>query len=95
MLCDCRLVEESDFELASELFGDAGADLEKFMPKTAKEFELYAQLVSGKYLTPYKVQTTNKTDCAAYFIKLLLNVPFVGKVTYFVDNGRPVECKLR
>mmetsp|Transcript_20103 Transcript_20103/g.33719 ORF Transcript_20103/g.33719 Transcript_20103/m.33719 type:complete len:225 (-) Transcript_20103:255-929(-) len=49
-----RLVEESDFELASELFGDAGADLEKFMPKTAKEFELYAQLVSGKYLTPYK-----------------------------------------
>uniref|UniRef100_A0A7S0R2T1 Eukaryotic translation initiation factor 3 30 kDa subunit n=1 Tax=Pyramimonas obovata TaxID=1411642 RepID=A0A7S0R2T1_9CHLO len=49
-----RLVEESDFALANELFGDDVVDLEKFMPKSAKEFELYATMVAGKYLQPYK-----------------------------------------
>ena len=60
-LCDavcvlCRLVEESDFALANELFGEDAADLEKFMPKSSKEFEHYATMVAGKYLRPYQVR---------------------------------------
>jgi hypothetical protein len=48
-------VEESDFELAQEAFGGAAAlDLDKFVPKSQGEFELYAKVVANKLLKPYE-----------------------------------------
>lgn len=58
-----RLVEESDFALANELFGEDACDLEKFMPKSAKEFEHYATMIAGKYLRPYQT--------SAHYVALL------------------------
>jgi hypothetical protein len=50
-----RLVEESDFELAQEAFGGAAAlDLDKFIPKSQGEFEMYAKVVASKLLKPYE-----------------------------------------
>lgn len=47
-----KLVEAADFEAAQELFGDSGVDLDTFIPKTEKEFTMYAEAIAGKYLRP-------------------------------------------
>lgn len=52
-----RLVEEADFELAKECFGDDAVDLDKMIPKTSADFERYATLITLKYLRPYASST--------------------------------------
>ncbi|KAK3278062.1 hypothetical protein CYMTET_13973 [Cymbomonas tetramitiformis] len=47
-----KLVEAADFEAAQELFGGSGVDLDTFVPKNEKEFNMYAEAVAGKYLRP-------------------------------------------
>jgi len=47
-----KLVEAADFAAAQELFGDAGIDLDTFVPKNEKEFNLYAEGIAAKYLRP-------------------------------------------
>lgn len=44
-----RLVEESDFRNAQELFG-SDKTLDSLAPKSAKEFEEYGRLLAAKYL---------------------------------------------
>mmetsp|Transcript_34933 Transcript_34933/g.48447 ORF Transcript_34933/g.48447 Transcript_34933/m.48447 type:complete len:210 (-) Transcript_34933:404-1033(-) len=49
-----KLVEEADFELAKECFGEDAVDLDTFVPKTEKDFLQYAGLVVGKYMLQHE-----------------------------------------
>jgi len=53
---ECRLVEQSDFMAAKELFGDAkpGLNLDAFLPKSVKDFEEYAQTIANRYILAHK-----------------------------------------
>lgn len=49
-----RLVEESDFAAARELFGGEGGDrLESFLPKSVKDMEDFAGQLFARYLQPH------------------------------------------
>lgn len=47
-----RLVEQSDYAAAKELFGGVGSgvNLEVFLPKSVKDFEDYAATIASKYV---------------------------------------------
>lgn len=50
-----RLIEESDYAATMELFGDvANIDLDGMLPKSAKDFELFAEGLAAKYLMPHR-----------------------------------------
>jgi len=51
-----RLQEESDFQNTLDAFGDdyAFGRLQKFIPKSEKDFEEYVQLLVARFFTPYK-----------------------------------------
>ena len=48
--------EESDFQNTLDAFGedDAFLKLQKFIPKSEKDFEEYAQLLVARFFTPHK-----------------------------------------
>lgn len=73
-----RLEEQSDFVAAKDLFGGAGSDmdLEKFLPRTLKDFEQFAAGIVGKYVVPHKDSKNYKG-----FIKALFKVRFQGEKT--------------
>ncbi|PRW45133.1 Eukaryotic translation initiation factor 3 subunit J [Chlorella sorokiniana] len=48
-----RLIEESDFEAAMDLFGGSGRSLEGFIPKSAKDFDEFGRLVGGVHMLPH------------------------------------------
>jgi translation initiation factor 3 subunit J len=53
-----RLIEQSDYVAAKELFKDmqldSGLDVDKFLPKTFKDYEEYAAAVAAKYILGHK-----------------------------------------
>jgi hypothetical protein len=60
----CRLVEESDFELAQEAFGGSVAvDPNTFKPKSPADFEMYAKVVVSKFLKPHEVRSLQVARC--------------------------------
>uniref|UniRef100_A0A7S3VSN1 Eukaryotic translation initiation factor 3 30 kDa subunit n=1 Tax=Dunaliella tertiolecta TaxID=3047 RepID=A0A7S3VSN1_DUNTE len=64
-----RLVEESDFLAAKDLFGGAGDELnlDRFLPKTMKEFEQFAAAIVNKYVTVHKDSKNYKGFIKALF----------------------------
>lgn len=51
-----RLIEESDLQNAKDLFGeDLDEKIDEIVPKTEEEFEAFAKILAGKYVTPHKV----------------------------------------
>ncbi|KFM28088.1 Eukaryotic translation initiation factor 3 subunit J [Auxenochlorella protothecoides] len=65
-----RLVEESDYQNAMELFGTV-RDLDGFVPKSAKDFEEYAASIVAKYLLPHASNSNYKTLLKQLFRKAL------------------------
>lgn len=54
-LMHLRLIEEADYAATQELFGAAAAaDLDGMLPKSAKDFEHYAEALVAKYLIPHR-----------------------------------------
>jgi len=45
-----RLEEEADFRAARDLFGGGGKGLDDLLPKTLKDFEQYAEQLSGRWV---------------------------------------------
>lgn len=51
----CRLVEQSDFEAAQDLFGgEDGMRLETFLPKTVKDFEDFAAAITNRLVVVHR-----------------------------------------
>lgn len=68
-----RLIEESDFEAAMDLFGGSGRSLEGFIPKSAKDFEEFGRLVAGVHLLPHAKSAHYKAAIKS-FLKTALSL---------------------
>ncbi len=76
-----RLVEQADYVATKELFGDVGGvDLERFLPKSVKDFDEYAATIAQRYVVGHR-------ECKNYkaFIKSL--------VKHICEPLPSVECK--
>lgn len=49
-----RLEEEGDYAATKELFGEGGLDLDGMLPKSANDFEKYAEGIYFKYMYPHR-----------------------------------------
>ncbi|KAI7835831.1 hypothetical protein COHA_010276 [Chlorella ohadii] len=67
-----RLIEESDFEAAMDLFGGSGRSLEGFIPKSAKDFEEFGRLVAGVHMLPHAKSSHYKAAIKS-FLKTALS----------------------
>lgn len=49
-------MEQADLAAAKELFGDAASTnpLDTFLPKTVKDFDDFAQMITNRYVLPHK-----------------------------------------
>lgn len=81
-----RLVEEADFELAKECFGEDTIDLDKFIPKTSAEFEKYATLLAMKYLRPY--------SSSSHYTTMLRTVMRKGMVSLNSSDAKDLETAI-
>lgn len=63
-------MEESDFQAAKELFGgDDEFNLDRFLPRTMKDFEQFASAIVSRYVVVHKDSKNYKG-----FIKALFKV---------------------
>lgn len=84
-----RLVEQSDFDAARDLFsgvgGDANKSLDDILPKTLKDFEDFADKIVNRYILPHRESKPYKA-----FLKALIKgalAPLLAEDTKDIETS--------